>query len=215
MIYVITRTNKRPNKFKVCQESVAIQSVVCKHVTISEDNLPQYLEDFEGDSIVLPKNSFKHYNNYLDWAFANIGEPDDYFMCLDDDDFLLWGDSLETALKEGKEADLIIWRVNSAVGIVPTIDQVEQKKVIECSISGIGFLIKKKVIKNARFGDATLGDYRFLNTANQENESVWIPNVLTSTNPFDKFGGGNERDMDYNQAKKGFNIARAQLKLMK
>lgn len=214
MIHVITRTNNRPNKFKLCAESVANQTADLIHTTISEDTLPQYLEDYINiQSVILDKKDFKHYNNYLDWAMLHGGEQGDYFAFLDDDDFYLYDDSLQFALEQGNCADLIIWRVNSAVGVVPSREAFDNKKIEQCNISGIGFLIKKGSFKDAKFGDSTLGDWRFLNTAQHEVNSIaWVDAVLSSTNPADKFGNGKEQDLPYEKVMQGYDIAKRHLK---
>lgn len=213
MIHVITRTNKRPNKFKLCAESVQMQTAECEHVTISEDQFPSYCHGYIGSSkkvvnAVLKKSDFAHYNEYLDWGMNSRGEQGDYFAFLDDDDFYLYDDSLQYALEQGQGADLIIWRVNSAVGIVPSRDAFDNKQIQECNIDMNGFLIKKGSFKNAKFGDKTLGDFRFLNTAQHEVNSIaWVDAVLSSTTPLDKFGGGKEQDLPYSKVMQGHDIA--------
>lgn len=222
MIYVITRTNKRPNKFKVCAESVQMQELgePLTHVTLSEDKLPDYVRDYTDEPNkhrvlpkVLKKSEFKHYNNYLDWAMQNLGKEGDYFACLDDDDFYLWNDSLQYAIKEGEDAELTIWRVNSAVGVVPSRQAFDAEQIQSSNISGIGFLIRKGSFKEAKFGDATLGDYRFLAKAAQEVKSVaWVDAVLSSVNPHDKFGGGREGDGTIERVRDGFELAKKHFK---
>jgi hypothetical protein len=216
MIHVLTRTNNRPNKFKLCAESVAMQTIECRHTTISEDQYPPYVLGYNNiDSIVLPKNEFEHYNQYLDWAMQDGGQSGDYFACLDDDDFYLWPDSLEIAMNEGQGADLIIWRVNASNNVIVPRDMSKQQ-VTFGDISGIGFLVKKGSFKNAKFGNKLGGDYNFLKDAVKECKSVkWINKVLSSTNPLDTYGAGLEKDMAYETAKKGYHIAQNQLKLFR
>lgn len=215
MIYVITRTNNRPNKFKVCAESVAMQTVKCEHITISENTSPNYFGGHNPFSrFILRKDKFTHYNEYLDWALKNIGKDGDYFAFLDDDDFYLWPNSLELAIQNGNNADLIIWRVNASNNvIVPRYETFQQKQVKEGDISGIGFLIRKGSFKEARWGNRTLGDYRFIKTAIKEVKSVaWVDKVLSSTNPLDSFGNGKEQDAPIEKVREGFKIAQQTLK---
>lgn len=216
MIHVLTRTNKRPNKFKLCAESVQMQTANLVHTTISEDTLPEYLEDYNDiQSLILDKKDFAHYNEYLDYAMLHGGQQGDYFAMLDDDDFYLWPDSLEIALNEGQGADLIIWRVNASNNVIVPRD-ISKQQVTFGDISGIGFLVKKGSFVNAKFGNKLGGDYNFLKDAVNECKSVkWINKVLSSTNPLDTYGAGLDKDMSYETAKKGYHIAQNQLKLFR
>lgn len=216
MIYVITRTNNRPNKFKVCAESVAMQNIECTHITISENKLPDYVEATEGiTSVVLNKSDFEHYNEYLDWALANMGVDGDYFAFLDDDDFYLWPNSLQTAMFIGNGHDLILWRVNASNNvIVPRINTFQAKEIKFGDVSGIGFLVRKGSFHSAKFGNKLGGDYNFLKDAIKECDKVkWINKVLSSTNPLFSYGAGNEQDAPIEKVREGFKTAQNHLKI--
>lgn len=220
MIYVITRTNNRPNKFAICAESVQAQTVECKHITISENVLPEYVEKAKSPNhkmshVVLQKENFEHYNEYLDFALKQIGQEGDYFAILDDDDFYTSPDSLKIAMEEGNGADLIIWRVNASNNvIVPRLDTFEKKQVKFGDISGIGFLVRKDSFNSAKFGNKLGGDYNFLKDAVNECKSVkWINKVLSSVNPLFSFGAGKEEDAPIEKVREGYNRAKKYLSI--
>lgn len=210
MIYVITRTNNRRNKFAVCAESVQAQSIECEHVTISEDVLPDYLEKYKGISnVVINKSDFSHYNEYLDWAMANMGVDGDYFAFLDDDDFYTSPDSLKIAMEQGNGHDLILWRVNASNNvIVPRLDSFKKNLVKFGDISGIGFLVCKGSFTSAKFGNKLGGDYNFLKDAVKECKRVkWVNKVLSSVNPLFSYGAGNEQDAPIEKVREGYQRA--------
>ena len=210
MIYVITRTNNRPNKFKVCAESVAMQNIECTHITISENVLPDYVEATKGiTSVTLNKADFEHYNQYLYHALEHIGQEDDYFAFLDDDDFYTSPDSLKIAMEQGNGHDLILWRVNASNNvIVPRLETFEKQEVKFGDISGIGFLVRKGSFTTARFGNKLGGDYNFLKDAVNECKRVkWINKVLSSVNPLFSYGAGNEQDAPIEKVREGYQRA--------
>lgn len=217
MIYVITRTNNRPNKFRLCAETVQEQTVDCTHVMLCENEIAGYVHPYHfvpmektTQAHVMVKGDFKHYNQYLDWALQNIGSDGDYFAFLDDDNFYLRPDALELAIKEGANSDLIMWRVNVSNNIVVPRDMASGK-VAFGDIDMNGFLVRKGSFKNATFGDKLGGDYNFLKDAVTECKSVaWVDRVLSSTTPLDSFGGGNEQDLDYKRVLTGYELAKKQ-----
>lgn len=210
MIYVITRTNNRPNKFAICAESVQAQTIECEHITISENELPSYVEATKGIiSVTVNKADFEHYNQYLDWALENIGQEGDYFAFLDDDDFYTSPDSLKIAMQEGNGNDLILWRVNASNNvIVPRLTTFENKEVKFGDISGIGFLVRKGSFTSARFGNKLGGDYNFLKDAVNECKGVkWVNKVLSSVNPLFSYGAGNQQDAPIEKVREGYQRA--------
>lgn len=200
----------------MCAESVAMQSIECEHITISENVLPDYVENTKGITrVTLAKSDFEHYNQYLDWAMANIGVDGDYFAFLDDDDFYLWPDSLQTAMFIGNGHDLILWRVNASNNvIVPRLNTFQAKEIKFGDVSCIGFLVRKGSFHSAKFGNKLGGDYNFLKDAIKECDKVkWINKVLSSTNPLFSYGAGNEQDAPIEKVREGFKTAQNHLKI--
>lgn len=210
-ICVITRTAGRPNFFKQCYESVKSQDCPnIKHIVIVDEHIPKHYTKGYPDIKVLKLNREQfvsggsgYFNHYLNYAICMLN-PNDRFCILDDDDLFTSPTAVSTAIKHMGTADMIIWKVRAAGGIVPFPQYFNKKEIVFANIAMPGFMAKRSIAQNVYTDYQTCGDFRFIRDLNAAStNTIWLNKVLASTNPVSRQGKGGRRDFPYDAIARG------------
>lgn len=206
MFNVITRTNNRPKYFFLCHESIKKQCFVDNtitvnhYVTVDAPETHEYLKFYDDiKTIEVTKIPKKHgnefpYNLYLNTAVTEVN--DGWIIILDDDDKFYRNDSLKILKKyiENNDEDtMFIWRVKVGGRIVPSDINFDKKQIKRSDICNIGFMVHSKHKEKLSWTNIRAGDFKLIQSLNNELNTVWINDILTSTN--NNAGNfGNQRD---------------------
>jgi len=187
LINILTRTYKRPTKFKICRKSIDSQTYKNINHIIGSECKCEYLNENEyiklSEKKVGPKPSVGKqpapWNLHLNEMGTYVKEG--WVMYIDDDDMFIDENSLQTIIEHiENENQLILWRVNINGKIIP--NDTNFGKIVAGNISSLGFMFHSKYLP-VDWGSWTFGDYRAVNyLANDlKLEQKWINKQLTKT----------------------------------
>ena len=233
-VHIITRTSGRPNFFKICRSSVKQQTYNnINHIVVVDDahkspvrskEVPwhvgnNYVQEYEGiQPINIQWEDFKESTipgkpfgaeQGLNYALEVISE-EDYFCILDDDDFFTSPKTIEIALDNIKDGDILFWQVYAASAIVPDKNHMygKSKSLPYGQVSMIGWLVKKSFIGNAKFNPIYGGDADFIKQITGGDVTTsnikWLNGLYSATNPMRPQGEGFCKDIDLQTALNGF-----------
>lgn len=184
VINIITRTRNRPKAFKICVESLKLQTYTNIHQVITcqvEEDL-EYINQFKlpNSTVVRVPNLTKDreidtykdgihlthapYNTFLNEAHKHVEEG--WIMYLDDDDMLTYENSIEVLVSEINQYDLDtkhIWKVQFPGYSIPRDDwfkEYQKGTPLKCGqISGIGVLFHSSHVDKVIWHEWACGDY--------------------------------------------------------
>lgn len=205
-VNILIRTHHRPNYFADCIKSI-------KNQTYQNINVILGIEDDDKETI---DYAYKYpyrvvhypkiapppaptgaeygvdfpYNQYLNILTQKC--PTGYIMYLDDDDMLTSNTAIEEMVHAIKNHDLLYWKVDCKVRIVPNDEHWEQMTKgmppTVCDVSGLGFMFHSKSKNFVDWGYWKRGDFRVANTLHQHCKSICLNKILTAVQ--DKQHGG-------------------------
>jgi hypothetical protein len=191
IINILIRTSNRPSYFKVCMDSIKMQTYKNINIFVSLDNendkytIPYKVYPIRVKPKHVPKRSkTEDYgicfpaNNYLNDLQKHVKEG--LIMYLDDDDELNDEKTLEKIVNEYKKGnDLIFWRVKIGQRIIPTAKNWEKEPMVK-DISGIGIAYDSKY--KVKWEPYKRGDYRVAKKLYKKAKMIsWINEKLTKT----------------------------------
>lgn len=211
VINILTRTSKRPNYFKNCFESVKNQTYqnINHIISVDNDETEEYVKLYTDNYIRVVPTTIEipeldetkirrpaKYNLYLNDLKSQVKEG--YIMILDDDNKLINNNvilQLVHLLNENDNVDVLFWKFKlSNNRIIPRQDLFDRKKIIinEFDMNSFMFNIN---FNNLMFDYWSGGDFYFGNQLIKIiNKSIWINNILTTTQRTSGKGGKGLQD---------------------
>ena len=184
LINIITRTRNRPGFFKVCVDSLNLQSYKNVHhiVTYQVDKDLEYINKYKFKNTTLVKvpnilkdktlsttiegNHLNHspYNEFLNLAHKSIEKG--WVMYLDDDDILTYSNTLEKLISNINQYDIDtkhMWKVQFPGYTIPNnlmfTKYLNGEPLKICQISMIGLLYHSKHLDKVNFHKWACGDF--------------------------------------------------------
>ncbi len=221
MVYILTRSNKRPIFFQ--QNHLSIYKQTYKHwrhiVSYHNDETLNYLKNYT-DIITIEVPPYERsnqnhfpYNLYCNFMHQQVQElinNDDantvsLIMYLDDDDVFTTDDALNIIINHlngsqyRSEKRLLCWRTKFPNEIVPSNRFFG--KNIGLRTPSISFAFTNDLLPMAIWDQYKGGDSRLARLLGQKCQSIiWIDHVLTKVNYDDKIGGnGQSQDKHMNE----------------
>lgn len=188
LINVLTRTSGRPRFFVDCKKSIEDQTYknVQQIISIDDNDSLHYVEGLnyikvpkqKPKSKTFPGVGYATHNLYLNNLNKQV--KDGWIMYLDDDDEFKQQDALEIIANQiTSEDDLVIWRVDHKVKIIPE-DSYWGKTPQYHHISMPGFMYHSKYKDQAIFDDLSWADYKVISDLYKIiPNKIWIDKVLT------------------------------------
>jgi glycosyltransferase involved in cell wall biosynthesis len=209
-VNILIRTHHRPNYFADCIKSIKNQTYQNINVILGvEDDDKEtinYAYKYPYRVVHYPKIASPPaptgaeygvdfpYNQYLNILTQKC--PTGYIMHLDDDDMFTSNTAIEEMVHAIKNHDLLYWKVDCKVRIVPNDEHWEQMTKgmppTVCDVSSIGFAYSTKFKNIVDWGYWKRGDFRVANTLHQHCKSICLNKVLTAVQ--DKQHGGKSDD---------------------
>jgi len=168
LINVLTRTNKRPQAFKRCVDSINSQSYKNIRHIVSVHNEESYEYAINScDTVVMVKeemgkpqygNNYEPYNLYINKLIDEV--KGGYIMFLDDDDFFTSPDSLKKTIPYLEENALLTWFVDCATKIIPDKGSLMAPVLIPTCITASSFIFHSNHKWAAKWDAVRGADYR-------------------------------------------------------
>ncbi|RPH92895.1 hypothetical protein EHM69_11760 [candidate division KSB1 bacterium] len=186
--YIITRTHARPEFFARCRNSIERQTSFDRiiHIVTYEDEKDlTYIPADCAKVKVTPQLSVPcWYETYVNEALDTISGPG-LVMFLDDDDYIVNGNFVESAITAAAECGVLFFRTalrtDRRIPAVLPFAAPPYGDVASCS-----YVLRTETAKQARWESGHAGDFRYLNQIFY-SEIVcrqrigWCPDALTST----------------------------------
>tara|TARA_R110000787_G_scaffold102000_1_gene207759 strand:- start:61 stop:660 length:600 start_codon:yes stop_codon:yes gene_type:complete len=168
LINVLTRTNKRPQSFRRCVDSINSQTYKNINHIVSVHNKESYEYAIKYcDNVVMIKeeigntqygNNYEPYNLYVNRLIDEVKEG--YIMFLDDDDFFTSRNSLKKVVPYLEKDVLLTWLVDCAKKVIPDKGALSAPVLIPTCITASSFIFHYTHKWAAKWDAVRGADYR-------------------------------------------------------
>ena len=211
IINILTRTSKRPNYFKKCVESIRNQTYknINHIISVDNDETEEYVKKYTNNYIRV--NNFvgkippldpiykirrpAPYNLYLNDLKENIN--DGWIMFLDDDNFLLENNAIETLVNNiDSDNQMLFWKVKFSDFLTLPEEHLFNEKYTPTlnHVDMNGFMFHSKY-KNCYFFDYySAGDFFCAKTIERfTSKKIFVNKILVGMQSNNAMGGKGKR----------------------